>query len=38
VLEKCGFTLESRLSSQLEFPNLKPLNLSDVLRYSTKTK
>jgi hypothetical protein len=38
VLEKCGFTLESRLSNHLEFPNLIPLILSDVLRYSTKIK
>jgi len=38
VLEKCGFTRESRLSNYLEFPILEPLILSDVLRYSTTTE
>ncbi len=38
VLEKCGFSLEARLSKHIEFPNLELLGKSDVLRYSLCTQ
>jgi RimJ/RimL family protein N-acetyltransferase len=34
VLEKCGFTCEGRWSKQVEFPNLAPGVLQDVLCYA----
>jgi len=33
VLEKCGFEFEGRLRNYLEFPNLSPGEVSDVLMY-----
>src|SRR5262245_11213463 len=33
VLEKCGFVLDRRPSKQVEFPNLSPGKLQDVLCY-----
>jgi RimJ/RimL family protein N-acetyltransferase len=35
VLEKCGFCLEGLLSAYAEFPNLVPIELSDVLCFAT---
>jgi len=34
VLEKCGFARDSRWSKQVEFPNLEPGKLQDVLCYA----
>jgi RimJ/RimL family protein N-acetyltransferase len=38
VLEKCGFARDSRWSKQVEFPNLAPGKLQDVLCYAVMLK
>jgi hypothetical protein len=35
VLEKCGFVRDTAAAQQVEFPNLDPGRLHDVLRYET---